>query len=171
VRRYGAAVTSISAETQPVHTDDLGSLVVLSWRGTTPEGVDVPYLLACPLGDGANGPEATAEAIEQLLESAGLPVGEGLVDATQRPSMPVSLLVVPGSAVLTVQHLKSQFVPPETWLEAVAKLGYAYLIFATRSWPEGAEPGDVETLAAFTSDEDVLTSAVHVVLPARSLRG
>lgn len=51
-----------------MRTDDLGSLVVLSWRGTTPEGVDVPYLLARPLGDGANGPEATAKAIEQLPE-------------------------------------------------------------------------------------------------------
>ncbi|MFE6527255.1 DUF5949 family protein, partial [Streptomyces sp. NPDC057794] len=154
-------MTSISAETQPTHTDDLGSLVVLSWRGTTPEGVDVPYLLACPLGPGANGPEATAKAIEQLLGSAGLPVGEGLVDAAQRPGLPVSLLVVPGSAVLTVQHLRAQFVPPESWLEAVAALGYAYLIFATRPWPEGTEPGDVQTLAAFTSDQDVLTSAVH----------
>jgi hypothetical protein len=105
-----------------------------------------------------------------LLTDAGLPPGEGLVHATQRPSLPVSLLVVPGSAVLTVRHLKSQFVLPESWLEAVGKLGYAFLIFATRPWPEGAEPGDVETLAASTSDEDVLTSAAHVVLPARSLR-
>ncbi|MFD5836409.1 DUF5949 family protein [Streptomyces collinus] len=32
-----------------------------------------------------------------------------------------SLLVVPGSAVLTMQHLKSQFVPPETWLEAAGQ--------------------------------------------------
>ncbi|WP_349637003.1 DUF5949 family protein [Streptomyces sp. 378] len=98
-------------------------------------------------------------------------MGEGLVHAVQRPSLPVSLLVVPGSAVLTVQHLKSQFVPPETWLEAVGELGFAYLIFTTRPWPQGAEPGDVETLAAFTSDEDAMASAAHVVLPARSLRG
>ncbi|GGV86214.1 DUF5949 family protein [Streptomyces massasporeus] len=83
---------------------------------------------------------------------------------------PVSLLVVPGSAVLTVQHLKSQFVPPETWLEAVGELGFAYLVLATRPWPEGAEPGDAEALAAFTSDEDATVSAAHVVLPARSLR-
>ncbi|MGW6646882.1 DUF5949 family protein [Streptomyces iakyrus] len=162
-------MTSISPETQSVPTNDLGSLVVQSWRGTTPEG-DVPYLLACSLGDGAGGPEGTSKAIEQLLLSAGLPLGEGLVHAAQRPSLPVSLLVVPGSAVLTVQHLKSQFVPPETWLEAVGQLGYAYLIFTTRPWPQGAEPGDVETLAAFTSDEDAMASAAHVVLPARSLR-
>lgn len=169
MRRYGSAVTSISPETQPVHTGDLGSLVVMSWRSTSPTG-DVPYVLACSLGDGANGPEATSKAIEQLLTGAGLPPGEGLVHATQRPSLPVGLLVVPGSAVLTVQHLKSQFVPPSTWLQAVGELGYAYLIFATRPWPEGAEPGDFETLSAFTSDEDVLASAAHVVLPARSLR-
>ncbi|WP_097214640.1 MULTISPECIES: DUF5949 family protein [unclassified Streptomyces] len=164
-------MTSISPETQSVSPDDLGSLVVQSWRGTTPDGNDVPYLLACSLGDGANGPEGTAKAIEQLLLGAGLPLGEGLVHAAQRPSMPVSLLVVPGSAVLTVQHLKSQFVPPQTWLETVGELGFAYLIFATRPWPEGAEPGDAEALAAFTSDEDAMASAAHVVLPARSLRG
>ncbi|OUD01703.1 DUF5949 family protein [Streptomyces swartbergensis] len=91
-------MTSVSPETQSVHTDDLGSLVVLSWRGTTPDG-DVPYLLACSPGDGANGPEATSKAIEQVLTG-----------------------------------------------------------------------GDVETPAAFTSDEDLLSSAAHVVLPARSLR-
>ncbi|MGW7499446.1 DUF5949 family protein [Streptomyces luteogriseus] len=164
-------MTSISPETQSVPTDDLGSLVVQSWRGTTPDGNDVPYLLACSLGDGANGPEGTATAVERLLRSAGLPLGEGLVDATQRPSLPVSLLVVPGSAVLTVRHLKSQFVPPQTWLETVAELGFAYLIFATRPWPEGAEPGDAEALASFTSDEAAMASSAHVVLPARSLRG
>lgn len=96
-------MTSISPETQSVSTDDLGSLVVQSWRGTTPEGNDVPYLPACSLGDGANGPEGTAKAIEQ---------------------------------------------------------------FGTRGWPEGAEPGDAEALAAFTSDEDAMASAAHVV-PAR----
>ncbi|MFD5482520.1 DUF5949 family protein [Streptomyces hawaiiensis] len=162
-------MTTISPETQSVPADDLGSLVVQSWRGTTPDG-NVPYLLVCSLGDGANGPQGTSKAIEQLLLGAGLPLGEGLVHAVQRPSLPVSLLVVPGSAVLTVRHLKSQFVPPETWLEAVGELGFAYLIFTTRPWPQGTEPGDVETLAAFTSDEDAMASAAHVVLPARSLR-
>jgi hypothetical protein len=34
----------------------------------------------------------------------------------------------------------------------------------------GGRRAHVETLAAFTSDEEVLTSAAHVVLPARSLR-
>ncbi|MFI6808797.1 DUF5949 family protein [Streptomyces luteogriseus] len=138
--------------------------------GHDPRGNDVRYLLACSLGDGANGPEGTAKAVEQLLLSVGLPPGEGLVRATQRPSLPVSLLVVPGSAVLTVQHLKSQFVPPDTWLKTVGEFGYAYLIFATRPWPEGAEPGGAEPLAAFTSDEAATASAAHVVLPARSLR-
>uniref|UniRef100_UPI004040035B DUF5949 family protein n=1 Tax=Streptomyces sp. DG1A-41 TaxID=3125779 RepID=UPI004040035B len=36
--------------------------------------------------------------------------------------------------------------------------------------PGTGRPRCVETLAAFTSDEDVLASAAHVVLPARSLR-
>jgi hypothetical protein len=72
--------------------------------------------------------------------------------------------------LLSAGRLKSQFVPPETWLETVGELGYACLIFATRVWPEGAEPGDAEALAAFTSDEAAMASAAHVVLPARSLR-
>ncbi|MEG8275204.1 DUF5949 family protein [Streptomyces sp. AHA2] len=162
-------MTSISPETQSVSTDDLGSLVLQSWPGPTPGG-NVPYLLACSLGDGPGGPQATSKAVEQLLTGAGLPPGEGLVHATQRPGLPVSLLVVPGSAVLTVQNLRAQFVPPENWLQAVAELGFAYLIFATRPWPAGTEPGDVRTLAAFTSDEETMTSSSHVVLPARSLR-
>ncbi|GAA2766964.1 hypothetical protein GCM10010103_60050 [Streptomyces paradoxus] len=42
--------------------------------------------------------------------------------------------------------------------------------YADTAPPQGAEPGDVGTLAAFTSDEDAMASAAHVVLPARSLR-
>lgn len=52
----------------------------------------------------------------------------------------------------------------------MGELGYAYLVFAARPWSQGAEAGDAEPLAAFTSDEDATASAAHVVLPARSLR-
>ncbi|MBB6421548.1 DUF5949 family protein [Streptomyces sp. AK010] len=118
-----------------------------------------------------------------MLVGAGLPLGEGLVHAAQQPSSPSAHRPIgpsaqsageparrARSAVLTVQHLKSQFVPPETWLETVGELGFAHLILATRPWPEGAEPGDAEALAAFTSDEDAMASAAHVVLAARSPR-
>ncbi|MGA5141708.1 DUF5949 family protein [Streptomyces azureus] len=43
-------------------------------------------------------------------------------------------------------------------------------MLTARPWPEGAEPGAVDTPAAFTSDEDALSSAAHAVLPAHSLR-
>ncbi|MEV0301043.1 DUF5949 family protein [Streptomyces prasinus] len=45
-----------------------------------------------------------------------------------------------------------------------------YLVFTTRPWPSGAEPGDPATLDAFTSDRGTLRSAAHVLLPARTLR-
>ncbi|MFI6858093.1 DUF5949 family protein [Streptomyces sp. NPDC050416] len=105
-------MTSISPETQSVHTDDLGSLVVLSWRGTTPAGTfrtswRAPSATVRRPGGHVEGHRAAADRRRH-------PPGEGLVHATQRPSLPVGLLVVPGSAVRTVRHLKSQFVPPET---------------------------------------------------------
>ncbi len=100
----------------------------------------------------------------------GLPPGEGLVDAAARPRLPISLLVVPNAAVLTVLQVNSQFVPPPDWLAAVDRRGVAYLIFATRTWPQDAEPGDPQALAAFANDEDTLATAAHVLLPARKLR-
>ncbi|WP_311774718.1 DUF5949 family protein [Streptomyces sp. AK010] len=88
MRRDGSAVTSISPETQTVSTEDLGSLVVQAGRGTYPRRERRPHLLACSLGDGTNGPEGTATAIEQVLVGAGLPLGEGLVHAAQQPIGP-----------------------------------------------------------------------------------
>ncbi|GAA4790089.1 DUF5949 family protein [Streptomyces ziwulingensis] len=161
-------MTSLPSETLPLRTADLGTLVVMSWSREAPEG-DIPYLLACSLGDGANGPEAGSAAVERLLRDAGLPVADELTDAARRPSLPVSLLVLPNAAVLTMPGLNAQFVPPAAWLAAVGARGKAYLIFTTRPWPD-AEPGDAQTLTAFTSEDETLKSAAHVLLPARKLR-
>ncbi|MEU3948422.1 DUF5949 family protein [Streptomyces sp. NPDC029526] len=162
-------MTSTSTETQPWRAADLGSLVVMAWRRETPDG-DIPFLLACSLGDGANGPEAGADAVRQLLQAAGLSVGGGLVDASGQSGESAGVLVVPGAASLTMPGLNAQFAPPPKWAAAAGERSYVYLLFATRPWPEGVKPGDLETLDAFTSDQETLTSAAHVLLPVRSLR-
>ncbi|MFD5797269.1 DUF5949 family protein [Streptomyces diastatochromogenes] len=165
-------MTSTSSETSPFRAPALGTLVVLAWSGEAPDGSDMPYLLAYSLGDAEGGPEATAAAVEQMLVGNGLPVGGALVDGTSKPSLPVTLLVEAGQAVLNMPQLVAQADAPPEWLAAVAERGYAYLVFTTRAWPEG-EPGkpvDPAALAAFAGAEETLTSAAHVVLPARSLR-
>lgn len=152
---------------------ELGTLVVMPWSGEAPDGGDMPYLLAYSLGDADGGAATTAAAIERLLTDNGLPVGGDLVDGTERPSLPVGLLVTAGAAVLTMPMLNAQCVPPPEWLDAVEARGYAYLVFTTRPWPE-AVPGkavEPEALATFAGAEETLTAAAHVVLPARSLRG
>ncbi|MFV0132132.1 DUF5949 family protein [Streptomyces sp. HMX87] len=146
-----------------------GTLSVLSWSRETPEG-DIPYLLVCPLGDGPGGPEAASAAVEQLLRKAGLSPEDGLVNAAARPRLPISLLIVPNAAVLTMLQANSQFVPSPAWPAAVEKRGVAYLILATRVWPKDAELGDPQAPAAFVNDEETLSSAAHVLLPARKLR-
>lgn len=166
-------MTSTPSETRPFRLADLGTLVVLAWSGEAPDGSDMPYLLAYSLGDAESGPEATATAIQTLLENNGLPVGGDLVDGTARPSLPVTLLVEAGQAVLSLAPLNAQCPAPEEWLAAVGERGYAYLVFTTRPWPEG-EPGKPvtpEALKDFAGAEETLTAAAHVVLPARSLRG
>ncbi|MEN3585176.1 DUF5949 family protein [Streptomyces sp. ZYX-F-203] len=163
-------MTSTTSDTPAVRAGDPGTLVIMSWSRETPDG-DIPYLLACSLGDGADGPEGSSAAVARLLRDAGLPPGEGLVDTTgRRPRPPVDLLVVAEAAVLTMPRVNAQFVPPAAWLSAVAKRGAAYLIFATRPWPKGAAPGHAATLADFASDERTLASAAHVLLPAQRLR-
>ncbi|WP_416979363.1 DUF5949 family protein [Streptomyces sp. T028] len=166
-------MTSTPSATRPFRVADLGTLVVLPWSGEAPDGSDMPYLLAYSLGDADGGAATTAAAIERLLADNGLPVGGDLVDGNVRPSLPVTLLVTAGAAVLNMPMLNAQCVPPPEWLDAVEARGYAYLIFTTRPWPE-AVPGravEPEALTAFAGDEDTLTAAAHVVLPARSLRG
>ncbi|CAL9448903.1 hypothetical protein SUDANB96_02413 [Streptomyces sp. enrichment culture] len=158
--------------TAPFRPADLGTLVVMTWSGEAPDGSDMPYLLAYSLGDGPDGPEATSAAVGRMLEVNGLPVGGELVDGSTKPSLPVSLLVEAGQAVLTMPPLNAQCPAPPEWLTAVGERGYAYLVFTTRPWPE-AEPGkpvEPEALAAFAGAEETLTAAAHVVLPARALR-
>ncbi|MFJ9560679.1 DUF5949 family protein [Streptomyces fuscichromogenes] len=166
-------MTSTPSETRPFRIADLGTLVVLAWSGEAPDGSDMPYLLAYSLGDAEGGPQATSAAIGTLLANNGLPAGGDVVDGTARPSLPVTLLVEAGQAVLNLAPLNAQCPAPEEWLAAVAERGYAYLVFTTRPWPEG-EPGKPvtpEALKDFAGAEETLTAAAHVVLPARSLRG
>ncbi|WAZ21847.1 DUF5949 family protein [Streptomyces cinnabarinus] len=165
-------MTSTSSENRAFNAAELGTLVVMAWSGEAPGG-DMPYLLAYTLGDGTAGPEGSARAVEALLENNGLPVGGELVDGASRPSLPVSLLVEAGQAVVSMTGFNAQCTPPPEWLEAVGERGFAYFVFTTRPWPE-AEPGkpvDPEALAAFAGATETLDAAAHVVLPARSLRG
>ncbi|MFE0509647.1 DUF5949 family protein [Streptomyces sp. NPDC058964] len=166
-------MTSISSEARPFRGAELGTLVILPWSGETSDGTDMPYLLAYSLGDAEGGPAATAAAVAHLLELNGLRVGGDVVDGTNKPSLPVTLLVEAGQAVLTMPQLKAQCAVPPQWLTAVAQRGCAYLVFTTRPWPE-ARPGtpvEPEALASFAGAEETLNAAAHVVLPARSLRG
>ncbi|OIJ69370.1 DUF5949 family protein [Streptomyces mangrovisoli] len=166
-------MTSTPSATRPVRPADLGTLVVLAWSGEAPDGSDMPYLLAYSLGDAEGGARTTSAAVREMLTGHGLPVGGDVVDGTSRPSLPVGLLVEAGSAVLSMPNLSAQCVAPPEWLAAVTERGYAYLVFTTRAWPDGA-PGraiEAETLAAFAGDPETLLAAAHVVLPARSLRG
>ncbi|MBV2357479.1 hypothetical protein KUM39_24455 [Streptomyces sp. J2-1] len=165
-------MTSTTSEARPFRPADLGTLVVLAWSGEAPDGTDMPYLLAYSLGDTEGGPEATGAAVEHLLTSNGLPVGGELVDGTTKPSLPVTLLVEAGQAVVNMPQFVAQADAPPEWLAAVGRRGYAYLVFTTLAWPEG-RPGKVieaGELAAFAGAEETLKSAAHIVLPARSLR-
>ncbi|MFJ6071192.1 DUF5949 family protein [Streptomyces sp. NPDC093065] len=162
-------MTSISADPRPLRTADLGTLVIMSWSRETPDG-DVPFLLACSLGDGEGGPDATPAAVEGLLSRSGIAVGgDTVLDGTVLPDLPVGLLVVPGAAALTMPGVNAQFVPTPQWRAAVDERGYACLVFATRPW-SGGEPGDAAAVAAFANHEDTLSTAAQVVLPVRSLR-
>nr|WSY54789.1 DUF5949 family protein [Streptomyces sp. NBC_00886] len=163
---------STSSETRLFPAADLGSLAVIAWSGEAPDG-DMPYLLAYSLGDGKGGPEASTVAVEQLLRTIGLSIGEGLVDGSSRPSLPIRLLVEAGQAMVSMPQLNAQCTAPPEWLAAVGERGFAYFVFTTRPWPE-AEPGrpvEPEALASFAGDEETLTRAAHVLLPVRNLRG
>ncbi|MER6127659.1 DUF5949 family protein [Streptomyces sp. NPDC001795] len=165
-------MTTTSSETRPFRAADLGTLVVMAWSGEAPDG-DMPYLLAYSLGDGESGPDGSTAAIRALLHANGLNVGEEITDGTQRPSLPVTLLVEAGQAVVTMPYLKAQCTAPPEWLAAVRARGIAYFLFATRPWPEAVpgRPVEPERLAAFAGAEETLNTAAHVLLPARSLRG
>ncbi|MCQ4204669.1 DUF5949 family protein [Streptomyces sp. NPDC060311] len=162
-------MTSISTDPRPLRTADLGTLVIMCWSRETPDG-DVPFLLACSLGDGEGGPEATPAAVEGLLSRSGLAVGgDTVLDGTVLPDLPIGLLVVPGAAALTMPGINAQFVPTPRWRAAVDERRFACLIFATRPWA-GGETGDGAAVAAFANAKETLATAAQVVLPVRSLR-
>jgi len=165
-------LTSTSSETRPFPAADLGTLAVLAWSGEAPDG-DMPYLLAYSLGDGKGGPEASAVAVEQLLRTSGLPIGEGLVDGAGRPSLPIRLRVEAGQAMVSMPRFNAQCTVPPEWLAAVGERRFAYLVFTTRPWPEAApgRPVEPDALASFAGDEETLKRAAHVLLPVRNLRG
>lgn len=167
-------MTSTSSETRTFRAADLGSLTVVAWSGEHPDDEkDMPFLLAYSLGDGEGGPEASTEAIELLLQNTGLPLGGPVVETSRNPSLPVTLLVEAGQAVLNMPHLNAQCVVPPEWLTAVGERGHAYFMFTTRPWPE-AKPGvplAEEALAAFAGSEETMTSSAHCLVTAKSLRG
>ena len=76
----------------------------MAWSGEAPDG-DMPYLLAYTLGDGQSGPEGSTAAVADLLTSLGLSIGEKVVDGAAHPSLPVTLLVEAGQAVVTMPQL------------------------------------------------------------------
>ncbi|USQ88404.1 DUF5949 family protein [Streptomyces phaeoluteigriseus] len=164
-------MTTTPGATRPFPVADLGTLVMMPWSGEAADGRAMPYLLACSLGNGPGGHEGATAAVERLLEFSGLVVG-GITDGTQKLSLPVTMLVVAGQAVVTMPWLRTQCTVPPEWLEAVAERGYAYLLFTTRPWP-GDAPGSTvaaEALNTFAGDEETLKAAAHIILPARSLR-
>ncbi|MEV6753698.1 DUF5949 family protein [Streptomyces sp. NPDC051214] len=167
-------MTSTSSETRTFRAADLGTLTVIAWSGEHPEDEkDMPFLLAYSLGDGEGGPEGSAEAIELLLQNTGLPVGGPVIETSRNPSLPVTLLVEAGQAVLTMPHLNAQCVVPPEWLAAVGERGHAYFMFTTRPWPE-AKPGVAlteEALAAFAGAEETVAGSAHCLVTAKSLRG
>ncbi|MFE6162455.1 DUF5949 family protein [Streptomyces sp. NPDC056486] len=167
-------MTSTSSETRTFRAADLGTLTVVSWSGEHPEDEkDMPFLLAYSLGDGKGGPEGATAAVEALLRNNGLPIGGPVVESSRNPSLPVTLLVEAGQAVLNMPYLNAQCVVPPEWLVAVGERGHAYFMFTTRPWPE-AKPGvplAEEALAAFAGAEETMTNAAHCLLTAKSLRG
>ncbi|MGX1669687.1 DUF5949 family protein [Streptomyces sp. NPDC055400] len=165
-------MTSTPTANRDFRAIDLGTLSVIAWSGQHPdEAGDIPFLLAYSLGDGAGGQEATTEAVRVLLENTGLPVGE-VVDATRKPSFPVSLLVVAGQAVVSMPYLNAQSIAPPEWLAAAAERGYAYFVFTTRPWATAVpgSPVSEADLVSFAMDEATLTGAAHCLLPVRKLR-
>ncbi|MEV6963198.1 DUF5949 family protein [Streptomyces sp. NPDC051207] len=161
-------MTSNSTQTHPVRSAEVGSFVAMSWSRETPQGA-IPYILVFSLGDGTSGPEGSATAVEQLIHNCQLSTDDGLIDGSLRPSMPISLLVVDGSVVLTMPQINTPIIPSNQWLTDVTERGYACLLITTRTWP-GGELTDTDALAAFANHEETLKHSAKIVLPTRKLR-
>ncbi|MEU3184420.1 DUF5949 family protein [Streptomyces sp. NPDC006923] len=152
----------------------LGTLSVIPWTSDPSSGQrNAPFLLAYSLGDGREGPAAGERAMRAVLEGIGLHPGGDVVDVAQRPSLPITLLVEAGQAVLTMPYLNVQCPVPPEWEQDARRAGRIYFLVATRPWFEGGPgmPVSAERLRAFAGDETVLSTAAHCLVPVSSLRG
>ncbi len=168
------AMTTSQTTTGTPPNSQLGTLMMIGWSGAHPEdGHDVPFLLSYSLGDGKDGPEAGTEAMGRMLGQAGLLVGGELQDASRTPSLPLTLIVEAGQAVLTMPVFTAQCPVPPEWLAAADHRKQVYGMFATRPWPEARPGGPVseDMLRAFAGDEGVIRSSAHCLIPVRTLRG
>ncbi|MFD5424925.1 DUF5949 family protein [Streptomyces sp. NPDC127084] len=156
----------------------LGTLVVIAWKGDHPDDErDMPFLLAYSLGDGEGGPDAAAVAARQLIEESGLPIGSeyvDVVDAVRDGEPSITLAIEDGgrTALLTMPHLSARCAVSTEWLTAVRGQGHVYFLFATRPWPKAAPgvPVSEGELRDFVGDEAVLSTAAHCLLPVRRLQ-
>ncbi|MCF3964283.1 DUF5949 family protein [Streptomyces fuscigenes] len=152
----------------------MGTLSVIPWTSDPAEGErNAPFLLAYSLGDGREGPEAGEQTLGTVLGEIGLTPGDEVVDLAGKPSVAITLLVEAGRAVLTMPYLNAQCPVPPEWEEDARRVGQVYFIVATKPWTSGVpgRPVTEEQLRDFIGDEEVLATAVHCLLPVRSLTG
>ena len=165
-------MTSSQTATRTFTQAQLGTQVLIGWSGRhTASEHDVAFLLTYSLGDGQDGPEAGEQAMRAALTRSGLQVGGDILDASEKPGLPVKLLVQAGQAVLTMPHFKAQYSVPPEWLAAAEAQGHVYGMFATRPWPAAVpgQPVGEELLRSFAADEEVIRTSAHCLLPVRTL--
>jgi uncharacterized protein DUF5949 len=150
----------------------LGTLAVIPWAGAHSEdGDDIAFLMAYSLGDGIEGPSGTEAAVLTAAEEMGLPVGGAVLDVAAARKTDVTLLVEGGRAVLAMPYLHAACPVPEQWTAAARLRGAAYVILASRPWPEAAPGAAISenALRAFVGDESVLATAAHFLVPVGTL--
>ncbi|MFD9795520.1 DUF5949 family protein [Streptomyces sp. NPDC059070] len=165
-------MTTASSAVHPSRNARLGTLALLAWSGPNPaEDRDTAFLLAYSLGDGEGGPEAAEGAAHELLDAIGMAAG-AVGDIEHGATLPVTLLLEGGQAVLTLPGLNVHCSTPPEWMAAAQESGEVNFIFATRAWPEAVpgKPLTEEQLRAFVGDEENLMTAGHCIIPARRLR-
>ncbi|MET9803377.1 DUF5949 family protein [Streptomyces sp. NPDC006368] len=168
-------MTSSTAESPGRQRSLLGTLAVIAWTDEPSPDSDTPgtpFLMVYSLGNGDQGPEAGAQAMRAELERLGLSIGDRLTDLAREPRIPFTLLVEAQRAVLDLPFMKAQCPVPPEWESNAHKTGTAYLIVATRPWPEAVAGREVsaDRLRAFVSDEQLLQSSAHCLLPVRRVR-
>ncbi|MFF9869275.1 DUF5949 family protein [Streptomyces sp. NPDC013953] len=168
-------MTSSTVDSPGQQRSLLGTLAVIPWTSEPSDESEepaTPFLMVYSLGDGAGGPEAGEKAMRSELERLGLSIGERLTDLGREPQIPVSLLVEAQRAVLQLPFMKAQCPVPPEWEKDAHESGTAYLIIATRPWPEAVAGKEVgpDRLRAFVSDELLLQSSAHCLLPVRRVR-